>query len=122
MRAKRAQNQNIDVTLPNLNIREPISGQIINHIPNKAPINPKFLLLVSLSGDMSVSIAWSMEILPQVIPLIALERRNIQYCWLIKSIRYEIIVPIIQTTNGRFLPCLSLYCPRNGAAKNANRE
>jgi hypothetical protein len=57
IRANNAPNQKIDVTLPNFNNKAPTSGQIINHIPNIAPINPKFLPLVSLSGDISVSIA-----------------------------------------------------------------
>ena len=113
---------NIVHTSPYLRINAPITGQIINPSPNIAPINQKFFAFVSLSGDISVSIACKIEILPPVIPFIALERMNIQYCFVISNTRYERNVPNTHRANEVFLPILSEICHSNGADRNANNE
>jgi hypothetical protein len=51
---------------------------MINPTPNIAPKSQKFLVLVVGSGEISVMMAWMMEMLPPVIPLTTLERRKIR--------------------------------------------
>jgi hypothetical protein len=121
-KAKIAPNAKIVRTSPYLSIKAPIIGHMINPNPKIAHIRPKFFALVSLSGDISVKIACKIEILPHVIPLIALERINIQYCFVINKIRYERNVPNTHRTNEVFLPILSDICHSNGAERNANSE
>lgn len=51
------QNQNIPSTPLNFKSKDQINGPIINHKPKNAPMRPKFLLLVSWSGEISVRMA-----------------------------------------------------------------
>ena len=63
-----------------------------------------------------------MEILPPVMPLIVLLRRNNQNAGVSKSTKYDAIVPKTHRASEVFLPILSDRCHRIGANKNANSE